>query len=263
MVKFFTKQRTFFPLYVCLCIAGTGIFACTAEAHFFKLYAGTNEELKERVVVRYTPGQQVIVEYSGEYHGQLAPHIRFMMDENQDQDISPEEMQRFVEDYQKEWGQASGQKLLNLDNHGVRLSVIACSFPEVQQSNLTDPITVTMQFAGEPFHQNSLRPTELHLLEIGQELLFAFGRQFMLMAKQRAAFTDEQESEIVRFCQVSIRAPETVEFTRCYPGYVGRKKNEIEGIFYEDSPTRMQFVPIPKISATFTIHKRSTEELQE
>jgi hypothetical protein len=85
----------------------------------------------------------------------------------------------------------------------------------------------------------------------------------MLMAKHRAAFTDEQESAIVQFCQVSIHAAENIEFTRCYPGYIGKQKNLIKGIFYENSLTRMQFAPIPKISTTFVIHAVNMEESQE
>lgn len=246
--------RRFFIIMVFL-ISALGLYPAVAGAHIFKLYSGTSEELKERIVLHYSP-EQVAIDYTGEYHGQLAPHIRFMMDADQNQRISPQEMRQFIDDYRQAWDEAAQQRLFNLDNLGFRIALEDCAFEDLRGVKLVAPLTVTMRFVSQSLRANPSHQTNLHLLEIDQAVWLAFGRQFMRMAQRRAAFTDEQAGEIVQYCQITIQAPEQVEFTRCYPGYIRRKKNVITGIFYENSLSRTQFAPVAKFSTTFLIHDR-------
>lgn len=228
------------------------IWPQSTSAHVFKLYAGTLEEVNEWAEILYEP-QRLRLVYTGEYHGQLAPHIRFMMDTDQNGKYSRSEIRRFIRDYQQEWERSRHARMFNVDNIGYTLTLQRCTFPEVQTSNLPDPLPVTLELEIEGLRLNPANPTNNHLLEIQQQTLFRFGKVFIEMAQTRAAFTDEQVNAIARFYQVTIKASEAIRFTRCYPGSISRERHTIRGIIFDDASRRVQFSPYPKISATFTI----------
>lgn len=228
------------------------LMAQSAPAHVFKLYDGAFEEMNEWIEIHYAP-TQFILRYTGEYHGQIAPHIRFMMDADQNERWSPQEVQQFIQDYQSGLASVLKHQQINLDNIGYVLTFQRCTFPELEQSQLIDPLTVTLEFRIDALRVNPNPISNNHLLEIQQQVLFQFGQHFIDMAQARAAFTDEQVNVIARLCRVTIQADERISFTRCYPGSISRDTHSIRGISYDDTSRRLQFSPYPKISATFVI----------
>jgi hypothetical protein len=228
------------------------LFSQEAQSHVFRLYSGTNEETKERIIINLSLSQ-FSVEYSGEYHGQLAAHIRFMMDINQDRSVSSMEEHQFTKDYQKLWVRKTDEHIFNIDGLGYQIEVNQCNFPGISKSNLVDPLFVKIKFQIDGIQISPLNQSNNHVLEITQRLLFQFGQQFIDMSKTRATFTNDQENAIGRFFQVKIHATDNIRFVRCHPGYINNKKNMISGIFFDETSTRIQFLPYPKISASFLV----------
>ncbi|MEA1946773.1 MAG: hypothetical protein U9N83_05665 [Thermodesulfobacteriota bacterium] len=228
------------------------LFPQEAQSHVFRLYSDTNEETKERIIIDLAP-PRFSVEYSGEYHGQLAAHIRFMMDTDQDGIVSSKEERLFTKDYQQMWFRKTDKQILNIDGVNYHIEFNQCTFPDLKKSNLIDPLFVKMRFQIDDLQISPPNQTNNHMLEIGQRLLFQFGQQFIEMSKTRAAFTNEQENAIGRFFQVKIHATDNIKFTQCYPGYINRRKNMISGIFFDETSARIQFLPYPKISASFMV----------
>ncbi len=227
-------------------------FSQETHAHVFSLYADTNEETKERIRIDLS-SSGFSIEYKGEYHGQLAAHIRFMMDTDQDSEVSPNEVHQFTNDYQQMWHANLQNRKISVDNSVYNLKFVECSYPGLEKSNLVDPLFVTMKFRIDGFQIRKLKKNKGHLLEIHQKMLFQFAQLFIKMSKTRAAFTNEQENAISRFFQVSVHAADHIQFTRCHPGYLNRKKNSISGIFFDETITRIQFLPYPTISASFVV----------
>ncbi len=228
------------------------LFPAEACPHIFRLYSGTDEETKERITINFSP-DLFTVEYSGEYHGQLAAHIRFMMDMDQDNKISEDEERKFISDYQQMWCSKTRNQKIFIDDAGFNLAFKECTYPGLGKSNLADPLTVVMRFQINAFQVAQSNKNKDLILEIRQRMLFQFAQQFIEMSKNRAAFTQEQENAIARFFQVKINATDNIRFTRCHPGYLNRLKNSISGIFFDETITRIQFLPYPKISASFKI----------
>ncbi len=224
-----------------------------SNAHVFNLYSGTSEEIKELVDIHCRPEGRVTIEYKGEYHGQLAAHIRFMMDADQNNNISSREEQRFMQDYQTAWNRMAEQYKAVVDGTPYKMVFTRSQFPELQNADLRDPLPVNMQFNNRRPPGGDLKDPKSHQLEVSQRLLFLVGQVFIEMSKERAAFTLEQENAIARFCQVRVVASENMTFTSCFPGYINRKKRYvIEGIFFDDTSMRIQFFPYPRITVTYT-----------
>jgi len=222
-------------------------------AHVFRLYSGTPEELKENIAIVYS-SSSLNFQYTGEYYGQLAAHIRFMMDTDQDHRVTVKEMNRFMFAYDRMWDLMVEEKMLTFDRIGYSLRLEDFTFPNLRDYKLSEPLSFSMRFKAEKLKIKTVNGAFKHSLEISQRLLFLVGQVFINIAKDTAAFTNEQENAIARFCQVKITADEKIHFTSCFPGYVDRrKKNVIKGIFFDETSIHIQFLPYPKIKAKFYV----------
>lgn len=216
------------------------------KAHIFSLYAGTNEEMKETITI-FISRNRLLLEYHGEYHGQIAPHIRFMMDQNQDSLVANNEINPFMQAYSLLWREWLQPEMVKINNLHFFLTFKDYQFPAIEKSKMPDPLYLTLFFEIDSLVTIQCLQVRDLILKIEQRLLFQIGKQFIDMAKTRAAFTNEQENAIARFCQTKIKAMETVFFKKVYPGYVSRDKQEIYGIFFDDTRMRLQFLPYPQI----------------
>jgi hypothetical protein len=223
------------------------LFPNELPAHIFSLYAGTNEEMKETIKINISK-TRLMLEYNGEYHGQLAPHIRFMMDLNQDSLVAQNEIAPFMHDYSRQWNDWIRAEMVKIAEKDYNLNFKACKFPAIEKSKMPDPIAFTLVFVIDSlFCFQEKQPTRFQF-QIEQRLLFQIGKQFIEMAKARATFTNEQENAIARFCQTKIRSIDSIFFVKTCPGYISRDKREIYGIFFDDTRMRFQFLPYPQIT---------------
>ncbi len=216
------------------------------KAHIFSLYAGTNEEMKETIKISLFQNR-LLLEYHGEYYGQIAPHIRFMMDQNQDSLVASTEINPFMQAYSLQWREWIQPEMVNINDLPFSLKFKGYQFPAIEKSKMPDPLFLTLFFEIDSLVTVPRLHAQDLILKIEQRLLFHIGKQFIDMAKIRAAFTKEQENAIARFCQTKIKAMETVSFKKVYPGYISRDKQEIYGIFFDDTRMRLQFLPYPQI----------------
>ncbi|MBN2090735.1 hypothetical protein JW964_14075 [candidate division KSB1 bacterium] len=233
--------RVLLVFFYCLCF-----FSVEVKAHIFSLYAGTNEEMKETIKISISQNR-LLLEYNGEYHGQIAPHIRFMMDQNQDSLVAKNEINPFMQAYSLRWREWIQPEMVNINDLHFFFKFKHYQFPAIEKSKMPDPLFFTLSFEIDSFINVKDSHSSAQILKIEQRLLFQIGKQFIEMAKNRAAFTNEQENAIARFCQTRIKAMDMISFKKVYPGYISRDKREIYGIFFDDTRMRLQFLPYPQI----------------
>lgn len=212
------------------------------QAHVFKLYADTNEEMKDKIIIQVQP-DQITIKYESEYHGQIAPHIRYMADSSADSILNDAELKNFFTDYKKAITEAVQTFPIFISAKPTFIKLTKLFVPTIKWDKLADPLKIGMIFKAENFKMNAGE----NELAIDPRMLFLNGNQFIKMAKERATFTDEQEKVIARFLQIKIFAAESIDFSSSYPGYIKKNKKMIYGIFYDETALRIQFLPYPKL----------------
>ena len=215
---------------------------CRVEGHVFRLYAGTNEEMKDRICINVN-SDRITINYESEYHGQIAPHIRFMADSSRDSILTREEVTNFVASYKAAFAECTQNYPILFDGIPYFFKLIVLQAPTIIADDFVDPLKIKMMFAA-----NNLNITQgEHELTIDPRMLFLNGNQFIRMARDSAGFTDEQEKIIARFLQVKIFASEKISFLSSQPGYIKQNKKMIYGLFFDETILRIQFLAYPKI----------------
>jgi len=84
-------------------------------------------------------------------------------------------------------------------------------------------------------------------------LFFRSGNLLIDLAKERVAFTEEQERAIGRLLQLRVIAAPAISFLSCYPGYIKREMDMvlISGVFYDQTLLRMREGQYPKLRIRF------------
>lgn len=222
---------------------------CSLKGHGY-IFSETNEEMKDQIWI-YVQPEQITIQYESEYFGQIAPHIRNMIDTNTDSILATEEVKNFFVDYKK----SINDTLQNLPLFiGTKPSAIQLSdilTPTIQTDTLLAPFKTRMIFTVTDL---SIEPGE-HELVIDPKILFLNGNQFIKMAKERVDFTDEQEKAIGRFLQLKIFAEGSILFTSSYPGYIKKDKKSVHiyGVFYDETILRIKNSQYPKLRVKFKL----------
>jgi len=218
------------------------------HAHVFNLYADTNEEMKDSVDIRLSAGGLLIVVESV-YSGQIAPHVRFMADKNGDKKLSLREIAAFFREYEADLEKQLPDYPAALDGKPLALAVRSVTAPAIANDDFVADVTIkaVISVKGLALTRGA------HKLAIDPRLLFQIGNQFIDYAKDRAAFTEQQENAIARFIQVKMTGETKIYFQSVYPGYVDANKKTIFGIFFDKTAIRVQFLPYTKLETAFKV----------
>ena len=218
------------------------------EAHNYK-FSETNEEMKDQVWI-YVQPEQITIQYKSEYLGQIAPHIRNMIDTDADSVLKAEEVNNFFVKYKKTIKKNLQKVPLFLNNKKHTIKLTEISTPTILTDSLLAPFKISMVFNIDDWKIEQGK----YKLTIDPKLFFINGNQFLELAAAEVDFTNEQEKEIARFLQLKIFASESIKFTSTYPGYIKKDKKSIfiYGVFYDETILRIQNLQYPKLKIEFT-----------
>ena len=221
---------------------------CRLEGHGY-IFSKTVEEMRDQISI-FVQSEQIMIQYQSEYLGQLAPHIRIMIDANDDSVLTSEEVNNFFASYQKSISKTLPKLPLHIDTVPAAIELIDILVPTIQTDSLLAPFKIGMVFKIDNLKIESGE----HELVIDPKLLFSNGDNFIQMAKELVDFTDEQEKAIGRFLQIKLFAADSILFTSSYPGYIKKDKKSvfIHGVFYDETILRIKNSQYPKLRVKFT-----------
>ncbi|UCE06456.1 MAG: hypothetical protein JSW07_23320 [bacterium] len=221
---------------------------CRLEGHGY-IFSKTVEEMRDQISI-YVQSEQIMIQYQSEYLGQIAPHIRIMIDTNDDSVLTIEEVNNFFATYQKSINETLPDLPLFIDTTPATIELINILAPTIQNDSLLAPFKIGMIFKIDDL---KIDPGQ-HELVIDPKLLFSKGDNFIKMAKETVDFTDEQEKAIGRFLQIKLFAADSILFTSTYPGYIKKDKKSvfIHGVFYDETILRIKKSQYPKLRVNFT-----------
>jgi hypothetical protein len=216
-------------------------------AHGYR-FSQTPEEMRDQVWVHVDP-TLITVQYESLYLGQLAPHIRNMIDTNADTVLSAAEVEDFFTEFARSLNDLLQQEPLRIGGRRSRMRLVECEAPGLLADSLLAPLRLRMVFLVE---SGQLSPGD-HDLEADPRLFFICGNHFIDLAKERVAFTDEQERAIGRLLQLRVIGSPSISFLSTYPGYIKRDLDMvvISGVFYDETVLRIRKGKYPKLKIRF------------
>jgi len=200
----------------------------------------------------YVQPENIILQYESEYLGQIAPHIRNMIDSNSDSSLTRAEADSFFSRYKKSLNQNLQTIPLFLEQIFFPLKLIEVSIPTMDTDTLLAPLHFKMVFIVDSVNIEQGK----YELVIDPRLLFSNGDKLIEMAKEEADFTNEQEQAIARFMQIKVLASDSITFTSTFPGYIKKDKKSVHiyGIFYDETILQIQNSQYPKIRIKFSLN---------
>jgi len=226
---------------------------CPLKAHSY-IFSKTCEEMKDHVVI-YIQHEQITIQYRSEYLGQIAPHIRLMIDTNSDSVLSVNEVNNFFSFYKESLNKVLQNLPLFIGSKPANIKLNDIVAPTIQTDSLLAIFKIDMMFT-----INNLKIEQgKHELIIDPKILFSNGNQFIKFSKERVDFTEKQEQAIGRFLEIKVLAADSIQFTSTYPGYIKKDKKSvyIYGVFYDETILRIKNSQYPKIRINFTSLLRS------
>ena len=197
------------------------------------VFSKANEEMKDNVLIEIYQNF-MLIRFQSTYLGQIAPHIRLMVDKNGDEALSKDEIDQFFTDYKEMINKQLYDRYLLLDDQQLKLNCVTAIAPTLNSDSLLAPFMVEMVFSIQDFELHSGE----NELVIDPLVMFEAGNQYLRMAKNRVEFTREQEKAIGRFLQINVVGDENISFLSTYPGRIRKKDKmaQIYGVFYEKTP---------------------------
>lgn len=236
-------------IYILLILISLGLPDKTF-AHAYNL-SECPEEIKDTITGQLLPGL-IILEYRSDYLGQIVPHIKMMIDTDQDSVLSPAEIEKFISDYKLRLNQTLPEMEVTLDGSSIHFEVTQVAMPTIQQDSLLAPfLSIKMQFQ---VVLDAPSPGE-HELLIAPKFFFANGSLLIKMAQERVQFTAEQEKAIGRVLQIKMHTTQPIRFISAFPGYVRRDQDlvTISGIFYDKTLLEIEEPKYPKMKIKFNV----------
>lgn len=208
------------------------------------IFSKANEEMKENIRIEINQNF-LLIRYESVYMGQIAPHIRLMIDTNLDNVLSSEEISHFFVLYKQTANDFLEKKYLKIDGQEIPMKVVAAFGPTLMLDSLLAPFYTEIILSASEF---DLQAGERELV-IDPGVLFEVGNHFLRLAKEKVEFTLEQEKAIRRFLQIQVAGEKNITFTSTYPGRIRHKDNValIYGVFFEKSPTENENMKYPAI----------------
>jgi len=232
------KERCFTSILIFLLINLSSILG-----HGY-IFSKANEEMKDNIRIEINQNF-LLIRYESVYLGQIAPHIRLLIDANSDNKLASQEISDFFELYKQTANQSLVNQFLLIDGQSVPMKVVAAFGPTLMLDSMLAPFYVEIVLSVGEFE---LQPGERDLV-IDPGVLFEVGNHFLRMAKDEVEFTLEQESAIRRYLQIQAFAEPDITFISTFPGRISQKDKmaQIYGVFFEKSPTASEKLVYPVI----------------
>jgi len=223
-------------LLLCLWGASSALYA-----HGY-VFARSNEEMRDDIKILLGP-RQMQVEYQAIYQGQIAPHVRLMIDENRDNFIQSEEVERFIPYFIREFNRAHQEDFVEINGVPYPFQLDSLALPGILQDSLLAPLKVYVRLRVRDY----TLPEGESRIRVDPRFFFLVGDHFIELAKKQVQFTREQEARIGRYLQVTLYGSRTVQFTRTFPGRIRRDKKSvyIYGVFYDENLKKLHRNQIP------------------
>jgi hypothetical protein len=201
------------------------------QAHGY-VFSKANDEMRDNIRIDVSPGSMTIM-YQSLYLGQIAPHIRLMIDTNGDEQLTDAEIDTFFAGYKRSLNQLLLRMPIELDGKSAQVRLVDVFATTLQTDSLLAPFQIQMLFMVEKVQIGQGE----HELVIDPRVLFENGSFFIDLARERVEFTESQVEAIGRFLQVSVYGSEKMKFISTYPGRLkkGDKMVFIYGVFYDDT----------------------------
>ncbi len=221
-------------------------------AHYYNL-SECPEEIKDRIIIQLIPGL-FIIDYKSEYLGQIVPHIKKMIDVDEDTVLQNHEIDYFIADYKEKLNQNLAEIHVNLDTFRIFFKLVDMKMPTIQQDSLLAPLLqIRMRFQADIESVASGR----HKIHIDPKLFFVNGSLLISEAKKRVQFTDEQGKAMGRVLQIKMYAGQPFQFESVFPGYIRGNKEmvTISGIFYDKTLLKIEQNKYPDMRIEFSAKK--------
>ncbi len=201
------------------------------QAHGY-VFSKANDEMRDDIRIDVYPGYMTIM-YQSIYLGQLAPHIRLMIDTNGDEQLTKAEIDTFFAGYKNSLNKLLETMPIDLDGKPAHVRLVNIFANTLETDSLLAPFRIQMLFSVDAVE---IQQGE-HELVIDPKILFENGSFFIDMAKRRVEFSEKQVKAIGRFLQVSVYGSDGMHFISTYPGRLkkGDKMVFIYGVFYDDT----------------------------
>jgi hypothetical protein len=183
------------------------------------------------------------VEYQAVYQGQIAPHVRLMIDENRNNFIEREEVERFILYFIREFNRTHREDFVEINGVPYPFQLDSLAFPGILQDSLLAPLKVYVRMRVMDY----ALPEGENRIKMNPRFFFLVGDHFIELAKTHVQFTPEQEARIGRYLQVTLYGSRSVRFTRTFPGRIRRDKKSvyIYGVFYDENLKKLHQNQIP------------------
>lgn len=200
------------------------------------VFSKANEEMHDNIQIEIDRNF-LIIQYESVYFGQIAPHVRLMIDANSDNIISRQEIDSFFISYKNSLNRALETKPFYINKQPYLLHLVSVFAPSLTVDSLLAPLRLGMLFSvsGVKIHSGE------NELTIDPKLLFENGTHLIDMAKKQVAFTDKQHKAIGRFLQISMSSKDSLQFISTFPGRLTRNKKMVfvHGVFYDKTILNM------------------------
>ncbi len=215
--------------------------AAQLAAHGY-IFGKSNEEMRDDIRITLGP-RRMQIEYRATYQGQIAPHVRNLIDTNGDYRLNRTEVERFVKLFLKTFREQYPRAYIKINGRRYPAYIDSLILPGILQDSLLAPLKVRVHFRVEDFDL----PVAQSQLEFDPRFFFLVGDHFVKLAKRYVAFTDEQEARIGRYLQIALYGSRSIRFTRTFPGRIRKDKKSvyIYGVFYDQNIKKLRQDQIP------------------
>ncbi|MCK5454316.1 MAG: hypothetical protein KAJ16_08140 [Calditrichia bacterium] len=214
------------------------------------VFSKANEEMRDNILIEVNQ-EFMLIKYESVYLGQIAPHIRLMMDSNNDEILTKEEIDRFNVFYKETINEHLKNHSLLINEKPVSLRCVTLFAPQILEDSLLAPLRLEIVLTATDYYLDAGE----HELVIDPKALFESGNHFLRLAEEKVDFTLEQEKAIGRFLLINVVGDKNFTFTSSKPGRIRQnaKLAQIYGVFYEDTPLNNDNKSYPLIRIRFTV----------
>ncbi len=218
------------------------------DAHGY-VFSKSNNEIRDDVTIDVFP-DSLTISYRSVYQGQIAPHIRNMIDTNEDAILTEREIAEFISEYRNIVNDSLQQLPFFVGKSKVTLTLVNVFAPNLENDSLLAPLKLEMLFTAKKL---PVRSGENNI-QIEPKLFFENSSQFIRLAKKLVAFTDKQDRDTGRYLQVKLFGYNGIQFVSTFPGRIRKSNNEISiyGVFYDETLLRVEQSRVPKFKIEFT-----------
>ncbi|NOX38216.1 MAG: hypothetical protein GXO78_11860 [Calditrichaeota bacterium] len=221
----------------------------TLQAHGY-IFKYAREEMQDDIRIQVM-NNRIQISYQSVYMGQIAPHVRLMIDSNQDTYFSAEEIQSFFNQVRERVNQQLRGFRVQLNQSPLTVQLVQIDSPTLLVDSLLAPLTLEMNFRVEGFDLTD----GLYELRFDPRIFFVVGSEIVQLAKALVEFTDDQEKAIARYVQIRVTGNGAIRFLNTYPGRLRHsgKMVYIFGVFYDKTVLQIQEGQFPDFRFQFLV----------